>query len=70
MLNLELKKEQEINNMVTVLKQLDLTGIRLLTRDANTLLALKLEVAKENELYQEDGREGWKRRNRVSLWFG
>lgn len=50
MMELEEKKKQEIDVMVTVLKQLDLTGIHLLTRDANTLLALKLEKERERRL--------------------
>lgn len=47
MMELEEKKKQEIDDMVTILKQLDLSGIHLLTRDANTLLALKLEKERE-----------------------
>lgn len=31
-------KEQEIKKMVSICEQLDLPGIQLLTRDANTLL--------------------------------
>ena len=50
MMELDEKKKQEIDVMVTVLKQLDLTGIHLLTRDANTLLALKLEKERERRL--------------------
>lgn len=38
MLNMEKQKEQEINNIVSILKQIDLPSIQLLTRDANTLL--------------------------------
>lgn len=38
MMDLEMKKEQEIKNMVTILEQIDLPDIILLTRDANTLL--------------------------------
>lgn len=38
MLNLEDKKQKEIDNMVEILKQIDLPDILLLTRDANTLL--------------------------------
>lgn len=49
-MNLDVKREQEIDTMVTILKQLDLTGIHLLTRDANTLLALKLEKERERRL--------------------
>lgn len=38
MLGMELEKEQEINKMVSILKQIDLPDILLLSRDANTLL--------------------------------
>lgn len=38
MFDMEKKKEEEINCIVSVLKQIDLTSIQLLTRDANTLL--------------------------------
>jgi len=41
------KKEQEIEKMVAVVTQLDLTGIQLLTRDANTLLVLKRELDRQ-----------------------
>ncbi len=44
MLILEQKKEQEIKNMVTVLEQIDLPDIILLTRDANTLLMRQREA--------------------------
>ena len=45
MLNLEeTKKEKEIENMVSILKQIDLPGIILLTRDANTLLMRQKEA--------------------------
>ena len=43
MMGLESKKEQEIQNMVLILKQIDLPGILLLTRDANTLLMRQKE---------------------------
>jgi len=39
--DLEEKKALEINTIVSVLKQLDITGIQLMTMNANTLLALK-----------------------------
>lgn len=32
------QKEMEINKMVTILQQIDVSDIELLTRDANTLL--------------------------------
>lgn len=41
MIKLEIQKEQEINKMVTILQQIELTDIELLTRDANTLLMRK-----------------------------
>ena len=44
MMNLEAKKEQEIKNMVTILEQIDLPDIILLTRDANTLLMRQKEA--------------------------
>ena len=47
MLDLEAKKEQEITKMVTILKQIDLPGILLLTRDANTLLMRQREAERE-----------------------
>ena len=43
MMDLEAKKEQEIKNMVTILEQIDLPDIILLTRDANTLLMRQKE---------------------------
>lgn len=58
MMDLDEKKKQEIDSMVTVLKQLDLTGIQILTMNANTLLALKMENARKNGLYPESGRKG------------
>ena len=44
MLNLEEKKEKEIKNMVSILKQINLSDILLLTRDANTLLMRQMEA--------------------------
>lgn len=41
---LEERKEQEIKNMVSILEQIDLQGILLLTRDANTLLMRQKEI--------------------------
>ena len=41
MLDLEERKEQEINHMVNILKQIDLPDIISLTEAANTLLARK-----------------------------
>ena len=47
MMNLEAKKEQEIKNMVTILEQIDLPDIILLTRDANTLLMRQKEAQEQ-----------------------
>lgn len=44
MTGLEVKKEKEIKNLVSVLEQIDLPGILLLTRDANTLLMRQMEA--------------------------
>lgn len=41
MLNIDAQKEQEINKMVTILQQIDVSDIELLTRDADTLLMRK-----------------------------
>ena len=49
MMNLEAKKEQEIKNMVTILKQIDLPDIILLTRDANTLLMRQKEAEAQEQ---------------------
>lgn len=49
MQNLEAKKEQEIKNMVAILEQIDLKGIVLLTRDANTLLMRQKVIEWEQE---------------------
>lgn len=38
MLNIDVQKEAKINHMVSILIQMDLKDIELLTRDANTLL--------------------------------
>lgn len=43
MMELEVRKKQEIENMVTILKQIELPDILLLTRDANTLLMRQKE---------------------------
>ena len=48
MMDLETKKEQEIKNMVTILEQIDLPDIILLTRDANTLLMRQKEAELQN----------------------
>lgn len=49
MLSLEAKKEKEIENMVSILKQIDLPDIILLTRDANTLLMRQKEAEEKNK---------------------
>ena len=49
MMNLEAKKEQEIKNMVTILEQIDLPDIVLLTRDANTLLMRQKEAEAQEQ---------------------
>lgn len=41
MYDLDSQKEMEINKMVTILQQIELSDIELLTRDANTLLMRK-----------------------------
>lgn len=46
MLGIEEKKQQEIKNMVSILEQIELPDILLLTRDANTLLLRQKEVEK------------------------
>lgn len=43
MMGLEARKEQEIKNMVSILKQIELPDILLLSRDANTLLMRQKE---------------------------
>ena len=49
MMDLETKKEQEIKNMVTILEQIDLPDIILLTRDANTLLMRQKEAEAQDQ---------------------
>lgn len=49
MMNLEAQKEQEIKNMVTILEQIDLPDIILLTRDANTLLMRQKEAEAQEQ---------------------
>ena len=59
MMGLEVRKEQEIENMVTILKQIELSDILLLTRDANTLLMR--QKASENMREREEALfELWK----------
>lgn len=53
MLNMDTQKEQEISKMVTILQQIDVSDIELLTRDANTLLMRKKREDMENS--QEAG---------------
>ena len=49
MMDLEAQKEQEIKNMVTILEQIDLPDIILLTRDANTLLMRQKEAEAQEQ---------------------
>ena len=49
MMNLEAKKEQEIKNMETILEQIDLPDIILLTRDDNTLLMRQKEAETQKQ---------------------
>lgn len=49
MMDLEVKKEQEIKNMVTILEQIDLPDIILFTRDANTLLMRQKEAEAQEQ---------------------
>lgn len=49
MYNIENQKEQEINRMVTILQQIDVSDIELLTRDANTLLMRKKRAETEGD---------------------
>ena len=59
MTGLEARKKQEIANMVTILKQIELPDILLLTRDANTLLMR--QKASENMREREEALfELWK----------
>ena len=53
MLNMDAQKEQEISRIVTILQQIDVSDIELLTRDANTLLMRKKREDMENS--QEAG---------------
>ena len=50
MFDLYNQKEQEINRIVTILKQIDLPDILLLTRDANTLLLRQQEVSRQEDI--------------------
>lgn len=49
MMNLEEKKKQGIKRMVSLAEQIDLEGILILTRDANTLLMHQREVEARGE---------------------
>lgn len=49
MVELEKEKQQEIDNMVAIVEKIDLTGIRLLTRDANTLLMRQQEAERDKK---------------------
>ncbi len=47
---LEKRKEQEIKKLVSILEQIDLQGIILLARDANTLLMHQKEIEWEQKV--------------------
>ena len=49
MFDIEIQKEQEINKMVSVLKQIDVLVIELMTHDANLLLMRKKRADQESE---------------------
>ncbi len=49
MSELDAKKRQEIKRMVAILEQIDLPGIMVLSRDANTLLIRQQEAEKQME---------------------
>ena len=49
MSELDAKKKQEIKRMVAILEQIDLPGILVLSRDANTLLIRQQEAEKQME---------------------
>lgn len=51
-MDLDTRKEQEIENMVTILKQIDLPDILLLIRDANTLLIRQKEIEEIGSKHQ------------------
>lgn len=51
-MSLEAKKEKEIENLVSILKQIDLPDIILLSRDANTLL-MRQKEAEQRKTGQE-----------------
>lgn len=57
MYNLDLQKEQEINKMVAVLRQIELSDLELLNRDANTLLMRKKRAEMEAESHLNNGKE-------------
>lgn len=64
MLGLEEKKQQEIKHMVTILEQIDLPDILLLTRDANTLLIRQREAEKMEKKAGQEEMETWE----IGLW--
>lgn len=49
MLDIEKGKQQEIDKMVAIVEKIDPLGIRLLTRDANTLLLRQQEMEKRED---------------------
>lgn len=54
MYNIDNQKEMEINKMVTILQQIDVSDIELLTRDANTLLMRKKRAEMEAGPYESN----------------
>lgn len=52
---LEENKQKEIEKAVTLMKQLDITDISLLTRDANTLLTRQLLCQQKNRKPRRTG---------------
>lgn len=49
MFDINKNREQEIKKMVSILQQIDLPGICLLARDANTLLMRQQEIEKRQQ---------------------
>ena len=66
MLGLEEKKQQEIKHMVTILEQIDLPDILLLTRDANTLLLRQQEAEILNKKAGQERRQ-YEQRFKISM---
>lgn len=49
MLDIKKEKQQEIDKIVSILEQIDIHGIQLLSRDANTLLLRQQEVEEHQD---------------------